>query len=106
MSPQLFARYWPDLGAMIDPDIAFIEPYLHLGVGFTWWDADVYKGVNDDDTQFLLSPGFGLEFRINQSISVGTQMLFNVIPTGIHDDTPIDDQFYYSWEVVGLRVRF
>jgi len=33
-------------------------------------------------------------------------MLFNVIPIGIHDDTPIDDRFYYSWEVVGLRVRF
>jgi opacity protein-like surface antigen len=106
VSPQLFARYWPDLGEMIDPDVAFIEPYLHLGVGFSWWDADVYKHVDDDDTQFLLSPGFGVDFRINEQLSVGTQMLFNVIPAGIHDDTPIDDQFYWSWQVVGLRLRF
>ena len=106
VSPQLFARYWPDLGEMIDPDVAFLEPYAHLGIGFSWWDADVYKGVDDDDTQFLLSPGFGLDFRINEHLSVGTQMLFNILPAGIHDDTPIDDQFYYSWQVVGLRLRF
>jgi opacity protein-like surface antigen len=106
VSPQLYARYWPDLGELIDSDLAWIEPYLHLGVGFSWWDADVYKRVDDDDTQFLLSPGFGLEFRINETLSVGSQMLFNIIPTGIHDDTPIDDQFYYSWQVVGLRIRF
>ena len=106
VSPQLYARYWPDLGEMIDPDVSFIEPYVHLGVGFTWWDADVYKGVNDDDTQFLLSPGFGVDFRINEHVSVGSQMLFNVIPGAIHDNTPIDDTFYYSWEVIGLRYRF
>ena len=67
VSPQLFARYWPDLGELIDPDVAFVEPYAHLGIGFTWWDADVYKGVDDDDTQFLLSPGFGVDFRINET---------------------------------------
>ena len=106
VSPQLFARYWPDLGEMIDPDVAFVEPYVHLGIGFSWWDADVYKRVNDDDTAFLLSPGFGVDFRINEHVAVGSQMLFNIIPTGIHDDTPIDDQFYYSWEVVGVRFRF
>ena len=106
VSPQLFARYWPDLGELIDSDVAFIEPYLHLGLGFSWWDADVYKGVNDDDTQFLLSPGFGVDFRISKQVSVGTQMLFNVIPAGIHDNTRIDDQFYWSWQVVGLRYRF
>src|SRR5262245_7183103 len=70
VSPQLFARYWPNLGELIDPDVAFIEPYVHLGIGFTWWDADVYKGVDDDDTQFLLSPGFGVDFRINETVSV------------------------------------
>ena len=106
VSPQLYARWWPDLGEMIDPDVAFIEPYAHLGLGFSWWDADVYKGVDDDDTQFLLSPGFGVDFRINETVSVGTQMLFNVIPGAIHDDNPIDDTFYYSWEVVGVRFRF
>jgi hypothetical protein len=106
VSPQVYGRYWPDLGELIDPDVAFIEPYAQLGVGFTWWDADDFKGVHDDDTQFLLSPGFGLDFRINEHVAIGSQMLFNVIPAGIHDDTPIDDQFYYSWEVIGLRVRF
>ena len=106
VSPQIFARWWPDLGDLIDPDVAFIEPYAHLGLGFSWWDADHYKGVNDDDTQFLLSPGFGVDFRINKHISVGSQMLFNVIPAAIQDNTRIDDQFYYSWEVIGLRYRF
>ena len=57
----------------------------------------------NDDTQFLLSPGFGVDFRINEHVAVGTQMLFNIIPGAIHDDTPIDDTFYYSWEVIGLR---
>jgi len=47
-----------------------------------------------------------VDFRINKHIAVGTQMLFNVIPGSILDHTPIDDSFYFSWEVIGLRVRF
>src|SRR2546428_13770278 len=34
VSPVLFARYWPDLGELISPDLARVEPYLHLGLGF------------------------------------------------------------------------
>src|SRR5262245_57760208 len=52
VSPQLFARWWPDLGSMIDPDVAFIEPYLHLGMGFGWWGGDGYKGGGEDDDEF------------------------------------------------------
>jgi hypothetical protein len=33
-------------------------------------------------------------------------MLFNIIPSSIHDDTRIDDTFYFSWQVVGVRFRF
>jgi len=86
-------------------DLAPIEPYLHLGVGFTYWDANGYRGVHDDDTQFLLSMGFGVEYRFDKHVSVGSQMLFNVIPVGILEHPRINDKFYYSWQVIGLRYR-
>jgi len=106
VSPALFARYWPNLGELIDPDLAALEPYVHLGLGFSHWDAHGYKGVHDDDTEFMLSPGFGVEYRFTKHLSLGSQMLFNVIPSAILEDTRIDKRFYYSWEVLGLRYRF
>jgi hypothetical protein len=106
VSPVLFARYWPNLGRLIDPDLSPIEPYLHLGLGFSYWDADGYRGVHDNDTEFLLNMGFGVEYRFTKHVSVGSQMLFNVIPAGELEHTRIDKTFYFSWQVVGLRYRF
>src|SRR5262245_10067669 len=40
VTPVLFARYWPNLGRMIDPDLSAIQPYAHVGVGFSYWDAN------------------------------------------------------------------
>ena len=106
VSPQLFARYWPDLGELIDPDVAFLEPYRASRHRLQLVGCRHVQGRRRRRHAVPAGPGFGLDLRINKNLSVGTQMLFNIIPVGIHEDSPIDDQFYYSWEVVGLRLRF
>jgi hypothetical protein len=103
VSPVAYGRYWFDLG-QYEAELEPLVPYLQAGLGFTWWDID--RPRDDDDTAFLINFGFGAEYRFDPHLSLGSQMLFNFIPTEIHDGEPYDDNFYYSWEVLTLRYRF
>ena len=77
------------------------------GLGFTYIDIDVPgnlpPGVNvdDDDIGLLMSVGFGADYRITDSISLGSRMLFNVLP-----DDVLGENFYFSWQVAAIRFRF
>ena len=105
VSPVAYGRYWVDLG-QYDAELDPLVPYLQTGLGFTWWERDLRFGRDDDDTAFLINFGFGAEYRFTPHLALGSQMLFNFIPTEIFDDRAYDDHFYYSWEVLGLRYRF
>jgi Outer membrane protein beta-barrel domain len=105
VSPSLFARYRIDL-AGIDESLSDVEPSLRLGVGFTHWDRDVPFNRSIDDTVFLLDLGTGLEYRVSPHFAVGTLMHFNVMPTGVFEDRPQQDKFYFAWEVVTFRFQF
>ena len=48
-----------------------------------------------------LNFGFGADYRLTESLSVGSKMLFNVMPTNVFGES-----FYFSWEVAGLRYHF
>jgi opacity protein-like surface antigen len=102
VSPVVYGRIRSDLGG-IDPDLRAIEPFIQLGLGLTYWDVDRPRpgSGTTDDTEFLLNTGFGAEYRITDHVSVGSMMLFNIVPDAI-----FGERFYFSWEVLTARYRF
>ena len=107
VSPSAYLRYSFDLSEFSVPEFRRLTPYLQGGTGFTYVDIDVPRnlppGVNvdDDDIGFLMSFGFGADYQITNSFSVGSRMLFNVLP-----DDVFGENFYFSWQVAAARFRF
>ncbi len=100
ISPTLHGRYWFEFPGR-DEILQRLRPYVQLGAGFTYINVDGWRGQDDDDLGFLINGGFGADFRLSHSLSIGTKMLFNGIPGGV-----FGENFYFSWEVAALRFRF
>lgn len=101
VSPVAYGRYRFDLSDFTDEEsVHKLFPFLHGGVGLTHWDVDDRPG-DDDDTEFLMNFGFGVEYEVAEEVSVVSQMLFNIVP-----DKVFDERFYYSWEVLSVRYKF
>ena len=49
---------------------------------------------------FLLTPGFGLEYRFDQFF-VGSNMQLDVIPGGV-----AGQRFVYTWQILTFRAAF
>ena len=96
VSPSGYVRYTFDLSHVTAPELRRLQPYVQGGLGFTYIDDD-----DDDDIGFLISFGFGADYPITDSVSLGSRMLFNFLP-----DDVVDENFYFSWQVVGVRYRF
>lgn len=96
-----YFRYTFDLSGVGSGGLRRLEPYVQTGFGFTYVNRDVPPGFDDDDADFLADFGFGADFRLNESFSLDSRMLFNFIPGGV-----FGENFYYSWQVAGLRFRF
>ena len=105
VSPVFYGRYRFDLSSFGE-NFAPIEPSIRGGLGFTYWEKDLNNGREDDDTQFLMSFGVGVEYRLTPNLAAGTLMHFNIIPTDVFDDRQYDDNFYFGWEVATLRYTF
>ncbi len=104
VSPTGYVRYSFDLKRMGAPEtLDRLTPFVQGGLGFTYIKIDVPSAlpVDDDDIGFLMNFGFGAEYSLSDSTSVGSRMLFNVLPANV-----FGDKFYYSWEVATLRYRF
>ena len=52
-------------------------------------------------SDLVFGVGFGADYPITDSVSLGSSMLFNFLP-----DDVVDENFYFSWQVVGVRYRF
>jgi hypothetical protein len=105
VSPVAYGRYRFDLSEL-DADLAPLEPSIRAGLGFSYWEKDLPAGREDDDLQFLMNFGTGVEYRLNPNLAVGTLVHFNIIPTEMFEDREYDDTFYFGWEVVTLRYTF
>ena len=81
-------------------DFDRMHPYGFVGMGFAYLEDDDRQN-NDDDTGFLINFGFGLEYQLSENIFVGSQMMFNFLPK-----ETLGENFFYSWQIGGVRVAF
>lgn len=68
-------------------------PFAELGIGFAYSDQG-----SSDDTEFMLNPGFGVDYALSNNVSLVSAMRFNILPA--------DSDWFYSWEVIGAQYRF
>jgi hypothetical protein len=97
VSPAVYARYVFSLDDANSESVRRLEPYLQSGLGLSYRNRD----SGGDDIGFLLNFGGGLDYRLSDSVSLGTRMLFNFLPVNVFGDS-----FYYTWEMASFRYRF
>lgn len=77
-----------------------LHPFAFAGVGFAVIENDD-RGGDTKQTGFLVNTGFGLDYQLSERFSVGSRMIFNFLP-----GKTLDERFFYSWEVAGVKVSF
>jgi len=75
-----------------------LRPFLQGGLGVAYYDDD---RVNDDETGFLVNMGLGADYETSEHVSIGSQMMFNAVPT-----FEPDRAFYFTWQFLQVRYRF
>jgi opacity protein-like surface antigen len=98
--PTANLHYRFDLSRADSPTLRPLSPFLQGGLGFGWLEADTAFG-DVDDTGFLLNVGFGFEYAISEKVSLGNNVLFNILPTEVVGET-----FIFSWQFATVRYRF
>jgi hypothetical protein len=73
---------------------------LQGGLGFMYAELE-RRGSDPDDTSFLLPVGAGLEYRLNDSVSIGSTLLFNFT-----DLDKVRNENFHIALLGGLRFRF
>jgi opacity protein-like surface antigen len=77
-----------------------LRPFLQGGVGLNYLDPDTnVSGV--ESTDFLMNMGLGLDYELNDHVSIGSDLLFNLVPQRGAGNT-----FYWSWQFIGARYKF
>jgi hypothetical protein len=75
-----------------------LRPFLQGGMGISWLDDD---RRNVDDTDFLLNMGLGAEYEMSDHVFLGSNIMFNTVPT-----RDSGDAFYWTWQFLSARYRF
>ena len=76
------------------------HPGIFAGIGFAVIEKDERQGDNRS-AGFLINTGFGVDFDLSRRTSVGSRMIFNFLPA-----KTLGERFFYSWEIIGLRIAF
>jgi opacity protein-like surface antigen len=100
LSVPIFGRYDFD---SFPTDIAILKDlhaFAKLGMGLTYVEID-RGGSTRDDTDFLFVIGGGLAYPITDQIYLESRMQFNITPNDF-----FDDDYYFSWEMIGVRFHF
>jgi hypothetical protein len=77
-----------------------LKPYVEGGVGAAYIKKDHHPG-DDDEWGFLVNIGFGANYELERNISLGTGVLFNMMP-----DDVVDERFFFSWKILQLNLYF
>ena len=96
VSTSLDGKIHLDLfGESDNPILANLTPYAGVGVGLTYYDVFGF-----DETSLLIPVLIGVEYDLREDIALTSDMRFNVVATSDLDN------FYWSWQVIGVRYRF
>ena len=103
VAPSANVQYVFDTSGVQNEILNKLEPFLQGGVGFAYIHKDRRgrRGRDRDDVGFMFNFGGGVEYRFNETVSLGTNMLFNILPV----DTA-GENFFFSWQVATVRFRF
>lgn len=74
-----------------------VQPFLQGGAGLAFLDRD----RRGDDWGFLLNFGGGIRYAAGDGYTLGSTVLFNFVP-----DEVVDEDFYFTWELIQLVVTF
>ncbi len=85
---------------LFDGDMARFEPFAFGGIGFAVINNDD-RGADTQDSGFLVNAGFGLDYLVSDRLTFGSRMIFNFLPGGT-----LEQRFFYSWEIVGVKINF
>ena len=77
-----------------------MHAFARFGLGFSYARLDDSL-VDVDRTGFLFVLGAGVAYPINEHLSLESRMHLNLTSNDL-----FEDDFYYSWQVVGARYRF
>ncbi len=76
------------------------RPNVFAGIGFAVITDDDRNG-DDRSAGFLINAGFGVDYVLSQRVSIGSRMILNFLP-----ENTLAQNFFYSWEVVGVKLSF
>jgi opacity protein-like surface antigen len=93
IAPSLNVRYSFDLDSPLDI-------FLQGGAGGAFLESDNRPG-DDNEFGFLVNFGGGIEYRVSDTLSITSHVLFNGLPGEV-----IDEDSFFSWQVAGMKVRF
>lgn len=81
-------------------DFDRVTPYAFAGIGFAVIEREV-NGDDKDGAGFLIDFGVGLEYQVSEKVFLGSQMMFNVLPSKVQNE-----EFIFSWQIAGIRFAF
>jgi hypothetical protein len=94
-------RYSFDLFSPEGGDPSAFRPFVNGGLGLAYLKREFNNRSDRDDVAFLIELGVGIEYSINERVSLESAMQFNILPGEL-----LGDHFYYSWQLVGVRYKF
>lgn len=74
--------------------MAKVRPFVQGGMGLGYTSG---RGT----TELLINMGFGFEYPLNENVYMGSDMMFNTLPTAGGGGA-----FQFSWQFVSLRYKF
>jgi opacity protein-like surface antigen len=82
------------------PEIPQLKPHVQAGLGFIYANLDKGSGGSENDTSYLIPFGVGAEYKLTNSISLDTTILFNITNLDVGDE-----DFFVTW-LIGLKFAF
>lgn len=78
--------------------VSNLVPYAGVGLGLSHVGADFGPF---SDNALIVPLIVGVEYNINEHFAATSDMRFNIIGGSI-----VNEHFYYSWQIAGIRYRF
>jgi opacity protein-like surface antigen len=100
IAPTVNLEYHLDLSDGSSDLLRRLHPFVQGGIGFAYIHKE-QPGNDPDEVGFLLAPGLGLEYELTDNLLIGSNVLFNILPSEVSDEN-----FFLTWQFATLRVRF